>query len=110
VTVTGPRFRIGPKIADRILSSPTMTPTSGDPRNSDLRPIVSIPFYVIRCCLEAGRGIRRHAFLPRRGQVRAAWSRPWPPAPGEPVPSVPPIAPLPATRTILEPPSDYRRG
>jgi len=28
-----------------------------------------------------------------------------PPAPGEPVPSVPPVAPLSATRTISEPPS-----
>jgi hypothetical protein len=33
-----------------------------------------------------------------------------PPDPGEPVPSVPPVAPLSATRTISEPPSDYRRG
>ena len=43
---------------------------------------VSISFYVIRCCLEASRGIRRHASLPLREEVRAAWSRPLPPTPG----------------------------
>jgi hypothetical protein len=29
-----------PKIADRILSFQAMTPTSGDTRNSDLRPTI----------------------------------------------------------------------
>jgi hypothetical protein len=37
-----------PKIADRILSSQAMTPTSGDARNSDSRPIGNFGSYWLK--------------------------------------------------------------
>jgi hypothetical protein len=39
---------ICPKIADRILSAQALTPTSGDIRNSDSRPIGNFEFSMVK--------------------------------------------------------------